>query len=109
MEFLRCDAEADGGSATRALFSRISTPTPALPITLRTLNFSIYAGLPWHYALMPGERPMPGTLAGKLRAGGWRTACISNGNLDWEDLHWLLKHSRAFELFADYTRSDVRR
>ena len=69
----------------------------------RTLTFGIYAGLPWHYALLGEARPLPGTLAGAMRARGSRTAYISNGVLHWEDLHWLLTSSGAFGRIDDYS------
>ena len=69
----------------------------------RTLTFGVYAGLPWHYALLGDARPLPGTLAGALRGRGARTAYFSNGVLHWEDLHWLLTSSKAFDRIDDYS------
>ncbi|HEV3410328.1 MAG TPA: sulfatase [Chthoniobacterales bacterium] len=68
----------------------------------RSITFGVYAGLPWHYALL-GERPLPGTLAGALRVRGARTAFINNGVIHWEDLSWLLMRSNAFEVMHDYS------
>ena len=70
--------------------------------SFRTLNFSVYPGLPWHYAMLGDGRKFPGTLAGTLRARGSRTAYINNGNLDWEDGRWLLESSKAFDTLVDY-------
>ena len=70
----------------------------------RTLQFSVYPGLPWHYALLAGSpRSLPGTLASALRARGARTAYINNGNLDWEDQRWLLECSNGFQSLDDYS------
>ncbi len=70
--------------------------------SFRTLNFSLYPGLPWHYAALGDARPFPETLATKLRSRGFRTAYLSNGNLDWEDERWLLEASNGFETIDDY-------
>jgi glucan phosphoethanolaminetransferase (alkaline phosphatase superfamily) len=71
--------------------------------SFRTINFSVYPGLPWHYALLGDARKFPGTLAAKMRERGARTAYINNGNLYWEDERWLLDSSKAFETIHDYT------
>ncbi len=72
--------------------------------SFRTLHFSVYPGLPWHYALLGGSlRPFPGTLASALRSRGIRTAYFNNGDLDWEDQRWLLERSNGFELMDDYS------
>ncbi|MFL6568050.1 MAG: sulfatase-like hydrolase/transferase [Chthoniobacterales bacterium] len=70
--------------------------------SFRTLNFSVYPGLPWHYALLPADRPAPATLASKLRERGVRTAYINNGDLDWSDERYLLEQSQAFATIDDY-------
>lgn len=73
--------------------------------SFRTLHFSAYPGLPWHYALLAGSvRPLPGTLASALRARGIRTAYFNNGDLDWEDQRWLLERSAGFETMDDYSK-----
>lgn len=74
--------------------------------SFRTINFSVYPGLPWHYALLPNERPAPAPLAATLRARGYRTAYINNGDLDWGDERWLLDGSKAFETINDYQHLD---
>lgn len=52
------------------------------------LNFSIYPGMPWHFA--GTDRPFPPTLASLLKARGWRTAYLHNGDLDWGSTRWML-------------------
>jgi lipoteichoic acid synthase len=66
--------------------------------SFRAINFSVYPGLPWHYALMPGERPPPATLASIMRERGARTGYFTSGDLDWEDTRWLLENSRSFDI-----------
>ena len=70
--------------------------------SFRTLNFSVYPGLPWHYVLLGDARKAPATLAAAMHARGARTAYINNGNLYWEDEHWLLEQSKAFDNLYDY-------
>lgn len=72
--------------------------------SFRTLHFSVYPGLPWHYALLgDSDRPFPGTLASAMRARGTRTGYFNNGDLDWEDQRWLLERSNGFESMDDYS------
>jgi phosphoglycerol transferase MdoB-like AlkP superfamily enzyme len=70
--------------------------------SFRTINFSLYPGLPWHYALQAKERPFPASLAAKMRERGSRTAYINNGDLYWEDQRWLLDTSKAFDRIVDF-------
>jgi arylsulfatase A-like enzyme len=71
--------------------------------SFRSINFSVYPGLPWHYAILPDVRPIPPTLASVMQARGLRTAYINNGNLDWEDERFLLEN-RGFGTVDDYTK-----
>ncbi len=66
--------------------------------SFRPINFSVYPGLPWHYALLEDGRPLPETLAAKLKRRGTRTAYITNGDLDWGDQRWLLEKPDKFDL-----------
>ncbi len=70
--------------------------------SFRTLNFSVYPGLPWHYAMLGDGRKSPRNLAATMRARGARTAYVNNGNLYWEDERWLLEQSKAFDNLYDY-------
>ena len=95
----RFEAEA----AHALVFDNIYAHASFTYCSFRTLNFSIYPGLPWHYAALGDARALPGTLAEKMRARGARTAYINNGNLYWEDEHWLLEKSAAFDSLDDYS------
>lgn len=67
--------------------------------SFRPINFSVYPGLPWHYALLEDAgRPLPETLAGALAARGARTAYITSGDLYWGDQRWLLRRGQSFDL-----------
>ena len=68
--------------------------------SFRPINFSVYPGLPWRYALAEDVRPRPGTLAGQLKERGARTAYITSGDLDWGAQRWLLQNSGGFDLVA---------
>ncbi|MFN2475040.1 MAG: sulfatase [Chthoniobacterales bacterium] len=65
--------------------------------SFRPLNFSVYPGLPWHYALLQDARPLPKTLASLMRARGVRTGYFTSGDLDWGDQRWLLEKGGDFE------------
>ena len=65
--------------------------------SFRPINFSVYPGLPWHYALIGDSRPVPGTLATALAPRGFRGAYFTSGDLDWGDQRGLLKRARGFE------------
>ncbi|MDQ6939355.1 MAG: sulfatase-like hydrolase/transferase [Verrucomicrobiota bacterium] len=95
----RFEAEAQNA----LVFDNIYAHASFTYCSFRTLNFSIYPGLPWHYAALGDARALPGTLAAKMRARGARTAYINNGNLYWEDEHWLLEKSAAFDSLDDYS------
>ena len=64
--------------------------------SFRPLNFSVYPGLPWHYALLEDGRPLPKTLAALLQERGARTAYLTSGDLDWGDQRWLLERQSGF-------------
>jgi arylsulfatase A-like enzyme len=66
--------------------------------SFRPINFSVYPGLPWHYALLEDGRPRPKTLAGLLQERGARTAYFTAGDLDWGDQRWLLERQSGFEV-----------
>lgn len=67
--------------------------------SFRPLNFSVYPGLPWHYALLEDGRPLPETLAARIKtARGARTAYITSGDLYWGQQHWLLQRENNFDL-----------
>lgn len=66
--------------------------------SFRPLAFSVYPGLPWHYALLEDARLLPETLAAKMKERGARTAYITSGDLDWGDQRWLLGRRDNFDL-----------
>ncbi|HSH38111.1 MAG TPA: sulfatase-like hydrolase/transferase [Chthoniobacterales bacterium] len=66
--------------------------------SFRPINFSVYPGLPWHWALLDNARPRPGTLASALRERGARTAYLTSGDLDWGDQRWLLEGRSGFDI-----------
>ena len=90
-------------SANALVFDNIYAHASFTYCSLRTINFSQYPGLPWHYALLGDGRAFPPTLASVLRSRGWRTIYINNGNVDWEDERWLLENA-GYERIDDYTR-----
>lgn len=65
--------------------------------SFRPINFSVYPGLPWHYALLPGDRPLPKTLSSLLRERGSRTGYFTSGDLDWNDQRWLLERGGDYQ------------
>ncbi len=66
--------------------------------SFRPLNFSVYPGLPWHYALLEDGRPLPETLAARMKKKrGARTAYITSGDLFWGEQHWLLERENNFD------------
>ena len=79
------------------LFDNIYAHASFTYCSVRTLNFSVYPGLPWHYALLGKGRPFPQTLAAAAKARGMRTAYFTSGDLYWEDQFWLLNDYGAFE------------
>ena len=66
--------------------------------SFRPINFSVYPGLPWHYALLDNARPRPGTLAGMMRRRGARTAYLTSGDLDWGGQRWQLEGRSGFDV-----------
>ena len=66
--------------------------------SFRPINFSVYPGLPWHYAVVDYARPRPKPLASLLRERGARTAYFTSGDLDWGDQRWLLERESGFGL-----------
>jgi phosphoglycerol transferase MdoB-like AlkP superfamily enzyme len=66
--------------------------------SFRPINFSVYPGLPWHYALLKDARPIPHKLATIMRARGARTGYFMAGDLDWGDQRWLLDHHGGFDV-----------
>lgn len=70
--------------------------------SFRPINFSVYPGVPWHYALLNDARPIPGTLAAQLKQRGARTAYITSGDLDWGAQRWLLQHGGGFDVVEGY-------
>jgi phosphoglycerol transferase MdoB-like AlkP superfamily enzyme len=65
--------------------------------SFRPINFSVFPGLPWHYALLDNARPLPGTLASAARQRGARTAYLTSGDLDWGSQRWVLQRGSGFE------------
>ncbi|MEP6809663.1 MAG: sulfatase [Chthoniobacterales bacterium] len=66
--------------------------------SFRPINFSVYPGLPWHYSLLEDGRPLPETLAGRMKkTQGARTAYITSGDLYWGDQRWLLERENSFD------------
>ena len=66
--------------------------------SFRPINFSVYPGLPWHYALVDNARPHPGTLASAMQRRGARTAYFTSGDLDWGAQRWLLEGRSGFDV-----------
>jgi arylsulfatase A-like enzyme len=64
------------------------------------INYSIHPGLPWFYVPNEGSRPLPPTLASALRAQGWRTAYIHNGDLDWDGMRTVVE-GHGFDVVQD--------
>ena len=82
---------------TGLVFSNIYAQASFTYASFRPINFSVYPGLPWHYALTDNTRPLPKTLASVMRARGWRTGYFTSGDYDWADQRWLLERSGDFE------------
>ena len=66
--------------------------------SFRPLNFSVYPGLPWRYALAEKNDAVPCTLASALKARGSRTAYFTSGDLDWGAQRWLLQRRHDFDV-----------
>ncbi len=69
--------------------------------SFRPLLFSVYPGLPWHYALLEDGQPIPEPLSAEMKTRGARTAYITPGDLYWRDQFWLLSRHGQFDLLAD--------
>lgn len=69
--------------------------------SVRSLNFSLYPGLPWRYAMVEPQGPYPRTLAAQMKSRGARTGYFTSGDLDWADQRWLLEGSGAFDTLQD--------
>ena len=68
--------------------------------SFRSINFSIYPGLPWLFAPF-GGRPMAPALATLLQAAGHRAIYLHNGTLEWGGDRWML--GERYEHVEDYT------
>lgn len=87
-------------SQNALVFDNIYAQASFTYASFRPINFSVYPGLPWHYALLEDARPVPQTLASLMRARGSRTAYFTSGDLDWGDQRWLLERHGEFETLA---------
>jgi lipoteichoic acid synthase len=93
--------------ATHALvFENFYAHVPYTFCSFMALNFSIYPGMPWCYA--PGEsfdrdgaRPLPQTLASMLKQRGARTAYLTNGDLEWAGMSYVLEN-KGYDTIEDY-------
>ena len=84
-------------AAHALVFENFYAHVPYTFCSFMALNFSIYPGMPWCYA--PGEtfardgaRPLPQTLASVLKQRGARTAYLSNGDLEWAGMGYVLEN-----------------
>lgn len=85
-------------SANALVFENIYAHASFSYASFRPINFSVYPGLPWHYALLQDARPLPKTLASVMRDRGARTGYFTSGDLDWGDQRWLLERGGDFQL-----------
>lgn len=70
--------------------------------SFRSINFSIYPGLPWLFAPY-GGRPMAPAMATVLRAQGHRSIYLHNGSLEWSgDSRMLTERYERAEDYADW-------
>ena len=81
-------------AANALVFDNIYAHASFTYASFRPINFSVYPGLPWHYALLPGGRPVPGTLAAALTRAARGRHTLTSGDLDWGDQRGLLKRAR---------------
>ena len=81
----------DAEAANSMVFDNYYANASHTYYSFRAINFSIYPGLPWSYAPWAG-RPMPPSLASLMRARGVQTVYLHNGDLDWGEERWLLRH-----------------
>ncbi len=85
-------------AANALVFDNIYAHASFTYASFRPVNFSVYPGLPWHYALLDANRPVPGTLATALAGRGLRGAYFTSGDLDWGDQRGLLKRATGYEI-----------
>ena len=85
-------------SKSALVFENIYAHASFTYASFRSINFSVYPGLPWHYALLEDGRPLPETLATLLKRRGMRTAYLTSGDLDWGDQRWLLEGRGGFDI-----------
>ena len=93
-------------AAHALVFENFYAHVPYTFCSFMALNFSIYPGMPWRYA--PGEtfardggRPLPQTLASVLKQRGARTAYLSNGDLEWAGMSYVLEN-QGYDTIEDY-------
>jgi arylsulfatase A-like enzyme len=87
------------------VFENFYAHAPYTFCSFMTLNFSIYPGMPWSYApgdfSRDGPRPLPQTLASILKQRGARTAYLSNGDLEWAGMGFMLE-GQGYDTIEDY-------
>lgn len=93
-------------AAHAMVFENFYAHAPYTFCSFMALNFSIYPGMPWCYAPGPafmrgGGRPLPQTLALLLKQRGSRTAFLSNGDLAWAGMSYLLEN-QGYDVVEDY-------
>ena len=93
-------------AAHALVFENFYAHVPYTFCSFMALTFSIYPGMPWCYA--PGEaftrsgaRSLPRTLALLLKQRGARTAFLSNGDLEWAGMSYVLEN-QGYDTIEDY-------
>ena len=93
-------------AAHALVFDNFYAHVPYTFCSFMALTFSIYPGMPWCYA--PGEtfardgvRSLPRTLAFLLKQRGARTAFLSNGDLEWAGMSYVLEN-QGYDTIEDY-------
>jgi arylsulfatase A-like enzyme len=93
-------------AAHALVFENFYAHVPYTFCSFMALTFSIYPGMPWCYA--PGEtfarggaRSLPRTLAFLLKQRGARTAFLSNGDMEWAGMSYVLEN-QGYDTIEDY-------
>jgi arylsulfatase A-like enzyme len=101
-------------AAHAMVFENFYAHVPYTFCSFMALNFSIYPGMPWCYVperlvhpdgrqafSRSGGRPLPQTLALLLKQHGVRTAFLSNGDLTWAGMSYVLEN-QGYDIVEDY-------
>ncbi len=90
-------------AANAVVFDNIYAHASQTICSFRSVNFSMYPGLPW---VMAGwsDRPVAPPLADYFGKAGGRTAYFHNGTLDWGGDRWMLdERYQTVEDFTDWS------